>query len=859
MDISKFSGLTSEEVSEKESLGLSNTTLDTKIPSFIEILLRHVFTISNLALIPLLLALLFFNVYRDVIVLTFFILTSALTQTFEEMRVKKRLEGLRDKFKSFANVIREGKLIEITSDKIVKEDLIFATEGETILTDGEILSAEYLQIDESALTGESDYISKKEANSVLSGSFVVTGSVVYKATGLGKQNYLNRLETESTKFENKRSTLEINSTRIVYIFTAIGFLTAALNFIFARINGFQTREILIGITTVMGNATPQMLLIILLVTFIISVAKLANKGILVQKRGSIDELAGIDAICMDKTGTITTNEMIVVDTYLHNLTEEDLKNHFNPIHRKLYGVNKTAKTIFEYLNLDNDSIDKTSRFDQVPFTSDNKYSISEYMKNSVVLGAVTKVKKYLDKSLHNEVTLKISEFEKKGYRVLFGVFLNENIIKDKVSSTTDKYFIFAIEETLNPGIQEVLKTLQKQNIQIKIISGDSLESVRRIVEKIGISSKDIIDLSEFKGKIEDIVDKTIVFTRAVPSDKSKIVNSLKNRGLKVAMIGDGVNDVLSLKKSDVSIAMESGAKVARDVSDIVLLNNDYKKIPEIFYEGDNIIFNIKLTAKTYFARAVTYGVIALFFTFVLGSFVPINPTSTLISSFLGNTLVSYLLTFSRDEIKDQRNFMKDIIFSSIPSGILIGLFTIFIYKSLRNSLDLIQLNTAMILGILGMSMSYTLFLLWKSGKISKNIFLVIGAFLIGMFIGVLQTVLPIWQIENYYDQVFVVVLVALGCILLHFIIRYAGTVSSSKNVERSSFILPTLLFLIAIIFPAREYYAVWPVPLQYFSPIILSIILFIIIMTLIHAIIIDPILENEIKNKSKNKFDYTAG
>ncbi len=850
MEISKYKGLTEKEASERVSLGLSNSSIDTRTPSYLEIFFRHFFAISNLALIPLLIALAFFSVYRDVFVLSFFLITSALTQTIEEVNVKKRLEKLKDRFKSTGKVIRNSELREILSSEIVKDDIVVANEGDTILADGEILGAEFLQIDESALTGESDYITKQEKDEVLSGSFVVTGICIYKVKKIGKNNYLNRLAKESTTFVRKESQLEKNSTKLVYIFTAIGFITASLNFIFARINGYEVKEILIGITTIMGNITPQMLLIILLVTFVVSVAKLANKGILIQKKGAIDELASIDIVCMDKTGTITTNEMNVKEDYFNNISKSELKEFFSPIYKNLYGINKTAKSIFDYLELDDaKELSKKDHFDQVPFTSDKKYSLYEYKNRSVGLGAYSKLKTYIYENHQKEAEKIIESFSSKGYRVIFGFITNHKIINSNKNIKTDNFFVLGINEDLNPGIVNVLKSLKRQNIEVKIISGDSLESVKRVAEKVGISTDNIIDLSQNDRDLSEIIIDTIVFTRAVPSDKNKIVNILKEKGLKVAMIGDGVNDVLGLKNSDVSIAMETGAKVARDVSDIVLLKNDYKKIPEIFYEGDNIIFNVKLTAKLYFSRAVIYGMIALFFTFVIGSFVPINPTSTLISSFLGNTLVSYLLTYSRDEVRDQRSFMKDILLSSVPTGILISIFSIFIYYVNRTSLSQIELNTAIILGVLGMSMSYSLFLLWRSGKFAKNIFLLIGTFLFGMYIGIMQTILPIWRIDNFYDQVLVSTLLGIGCLIIFLIIRLNKSFAKIKNIKVISYIVPLLIFLGGISMPVRTYYAVWPVPFESYFSIFLAIGVFILMMIAVHLLIIDQLMRLDI-NKS---------
>ena len=848
----KIYGLSSNEALTQKSLGLSNTNIDTKNPSYLQIFIRNTFNIINISLTPLLVALFLFGVYRDVFVLVFVILTSAIGETLEEISVKKRLENLKDKFKSTAKVFRDGEIKEIISGDIVQNDLILAEEGDTIIADGEIIDCEYLQIDESSLTGESDYIQKNRDEKVLSGSFVVTGKCIYKVKGIGQENYLNKLSKESTKFEKKQSALERNTTKIVYIFTLIGFASSALNFIVAKINNEEIKNILIGITSIMGNTTPQMLIIILLITFIVSVTKLAEKGILIQKRGAIDDLAGIDVICMDKTGTITTNDMKVVEDFYYNCSKIKLKEFLSSTYKKIYGINKTAKTVFNYLKLKEENFDPKKHFNQVPFTSKQKYSFIEYGSTSVAMGAFSELSHFLKKTDQDLAKSKINEFENKGFRVMFGIITKEKIINNKTRVYTDKFFVLAIEESLNPGIKKILNKLNSQNIKIKIISGDSLRSVQRITQKIGINSDKVIDLSKFNGDINDLVDETIVFARAVPNDKSEIVKAIKKRGLKVSMIGDGVNDILGLKNSDVSIAMESGAKVARDTSDIVLLNNDYRKIPDIFYEGDNIILNIKLTAKIYFAKAIAYSSIAFFFTFFLKSFIPINPTSTLISSFLGSSLVSYLLTFSRQEVDDQRVFMKDIVLSSIPTGLLNGIVIIFIYLANRNTLNNLELNTAMILGILGTGIVYTLFILWNSGKIIKNVFFILLILASGLSTGILMTVLPVWQVVNFYDQIFLILLVGLGTILVHFIIRLSNMMTiNSKQIYKASLLIPSLLFILALIFPSRNYFAVSPIPIASIFTVILGVGIYAILIIAIHKFFINPFMEYDLKGKDK--------
>ena len=830
----KFSGLTSKEVLELTKKGLVNTQVESYSPSNLKIFFNNIFTIINVALFPLLIALLLLGVTREVFSFSAFLVLNTIINTIEEIRVKKRLEELKTHFQINATVIRNEVEQVIKAEDIVGGDLIIGREGDSILTDGEVLKSSYIQIDESALTGESNYIDKKVGDEVFSGSYVVTGEVYYKATKVGKNNFLNELGSRSLKYGEKKSRLESFSQKLILLFTALGIGAGVIHyFVLNNIGSIELKTVLLSVTTIISVAIPQAILVIMVLTYVISVAKLGKLGILVQKKGSIDDLSGIDTICLDKTGTITTNEMKVEDILLESIDKKDLELIFSRVKGKLYGVNRTMETLMDYFNVEGvlDSFDESS-FDQIPFTSKNKFSAFQIKGKTLVLGIQSKLIPFIEDSKHNLINEKIKTIQDNNQRLILGVILDGEFINDIKNDVEIKksssFFVVGIAEDLNPGIEDILNDLKSQGIEVKVISGDSEIYVTSIAKSVNLIDKNgsSVDLSVVKEKdlefYKNIVINNSVFARCTPQDKEGLISALQSFGKKVAMIGDGVNDVLGIKKSDVGISMESGAKVTREVADIVLLKNDYTKIPTIFFEGNNIIFNLKYSTKVFFARTLMIIILGLFFTFI-GQPVPLLPTSALIFTFVGSSAVGYLLTFTRSKVLNQTSEIGNVLRVSTPYGIWMGLSTLFLWFLLKDtSITFEEMNTALTIGLSGILMGYTIYLLFVGGKIPKNWGLIIGGFIFGMVASILQTVAPLTQISGLFEQLIFVVTLIVASFVLYIAFNEISKYSSEVNFIK--YLLPIVIFPVAFFFPVRDYFAVIPLPIQYFPYVFIAII-----------------------------------
>lgn len=826
----KHTGLSSSEVLEKQNLGLGNSVNDSYTPSYFKIIFGNIFNLINIVLTPLLIGLVYFGLYTETLAFVVFLFINTVVSILDQVRAKKTLDKLKEQFQKTVCVIRDGKEKIIPPSEIVIDDLIKAKDGDAVMADGEIIEENYLQIDESMLTGESNYLRKNSGEKLLSGSFIVTGECLYRVEKVGKGNFLNKLGSEALKLKERKSNIQKDADKIItfLVFSAIAF--SGLNAYLSSIGGAENASILLSVTTIIALIIPQTLIFIFTLTFTISTIKLYRTGVLVQKSGSIEDLASINTICLDKTGTITTNDMVVKKYDGFNLELKDLKNFYNGITDKIIGKNKTSNSIFHYL-LNKDEIfseAQNSAIYQVPFTSKTKFSgvYRASLNDSIFLGAPSILFSCINKEFLDEVKDKVSRLEESGYRVLL-LCKFENIklkqeefesISDisQIGASTSKVGIFAIEETLNEGIKDVLDDIRKQNIQIKIISGDSTKSVERILGKVGINANEVADLSlvNSEQELENFALTKTVFTRAKPEDKLKIIDALQKSGMKVAMVGDGINDVLALKKANVSIAMESGASIARDVADMVLLKNDYSKVPKIFFEGENIIFNLKLVTKMFLAKSFFAILFTILFS-LAGKVLPLLPTSTLIFSFLGSSAPGYLIVFTRKSVKETGRFFREVLFSSIPAAISIFICATVFYLFLESrGSDFTETNTSMVILLVSISIGYAIYLIAVARKLS-SVFFAIFIYLLIMIMAGYQTIMPLEENDTVLSKVLVVALMFVGTGIILYTFR--NILLSGKLVAKLALIFLSIIWIpIVLIFPFRDYYSVTRVGFEIF-------------------------------------------
>jgi len=747
----KITGLTKEEVAMQQNAGLSSIPSDFLTPTYFKIIFRNLFNLINIFIFPLLILLAFLGKYKEMTIIGLFALINSLLSIFDEIRIKYKLDNIQVNFIKTITVIREGKEQEISVDKLVLGDIVKLIEGEGVPIDGEILDAKSLQVDESLLTGESNYISKEQGDDLLGGSFIITGECIYKVRK--KDSYINLLNSYTKSFKKDKSNLQLIGDKLTIFFVMAALVLGIITYLSAKALGYSTDMAIISLTAVTALIIPQTLIFLFTFSFSISILKLSNIGVLVQRGSSIETLSNLDVLCFDKTGTITTNEMHVSKIKLWNLDESTIGGYFQYIKDLIFGKNKTFDAIEAYFL--EYKVASLESFSQSPFTSKVKYARNQFFDKrrkkyvQFYYGALNIVENYIEKKLLSEIYSYITNEENQGLRILIGIVHESDVqfdFDDKFR--TNKVFVISIQEELNKGIKKIIDNFKQLGTELKIISGDSYQSVKRIIESTGLSMENAVDLSKSNDSLTELAKTKSIFTRAKPEDKLTIIQTIRQQGKLVGMVGDGVNDVPALKLASVGISMEYGSKIARDVADIVLLKNDFSLIPKILYEAENIIVNLKYMNKLFISKTF-YTIFFILICVVSGLIFPLLPTSILVYGFLSSSLPSYIIALVRRNVKSGKEFLKEIMPSSLISGFLAACASIVIYRILmERNFDFIYINTAIMYGALVFGLFFAMQQAKKTGYL-KRWFEPILCFLIINMISIIPMLISF--LSSYYD------------------------------------------------------------------------------------------------------------
>lgn len=718
------------------------------------IVLRNVFNLINVAIFPLLIVLAGFGRYKDVFVLTSFAVINSLVAIIDEVRVKRRLDRIRLEFAKQLRVKRGKEFVLIPAEDVKPGDHILIQEGELIPHDGKVISAKFAQVDESILTGESNYLVKEKQEQVTGGSLLVTGELVYEIAFTNGQSFINRVTAESQKFQRRQSKLQRIGNQLTIGFIVLSAICGVTAYVSAKHLGADEETAVVALVSVVMLVIPQTLIFLFTFTFSISVLKLSNIGVLVQRGSAIETMSELDVICFDKTGTITNNDLKALDHQDWNIKFEKVATILNAIGKEIFGRNKTLEAVLNYCkSLSGDKSQTWKLVDQSPFTSRNKMASLEVANNDEKLtlhyGAASAIKEFVEPTLWAKVQAYMHEQEQQGRRLLLGVTFDN--AKDK---HTKQVWVIVLKEELNQGIKSVMQKFGELGTAVKIISGDSKVSVKRVLAAAGIlkSGKHelrIIDLSDPEiNNIAALVNDYDVFVRAKPEDKLTIMQTLQGMGQTVAMVGDGVNDVLALKTADLSIAMEHGSQAARDVADVVLLNNNFKLVPQILFEADNIISNLQFMNQLFLGKTI-HTVFFVLGCVLLGVIFPLLPASLLIYSFFGTSLPSYLVAFARRQVGEHLSFWRAVLPFSIISAALMtlaGVIWQLQQRSMNNSV--VDTNAQLVYLFLFMAVWFTLILIWERGYV-RNLILMLLYGLVVCAIAVAASLIPL--VRDYYE------------------------------------------------------------------------------------------------------------
>ena len=658
----KINGLTNREVEEKIALGKVNKINFETSESISTIIKKNIFTYFNVIFMMLAILVTFAGAFRN---LTFLIVVTinVLIGIFQQIRSKMVLDKLSLLDKCKYSIIRDNKETIVYSDELVEGDYVKLSSGNQVPADGVLVDGKIF-VNESLLTGEQDEREKMVNSNLLSGSFVVSGSAIVKLTNVGDESYSSKIMKESKKIKENKTEMIKAIDRIVLVagivIIPIGLLLFGESYF---VNKFSYSESVVRMVSALIGMIPEGLYLLTTVALALSAMRLAEKKVLLHDMKSIESLARTDVLCIDKTGTITTNEMDVIDifdengvSYLDKKKDKkllELANYVNSINDN----NATINALREYLK--NISKQKLNMLKYENFNSKNKYSYIKMSENvTYKLGAP-------DVLLNKDYNHLISKRIINGERII--VF-----VKEENNECAPILFI-SLKNEIRKNAREIIKFFNDREVEIRVISGDNPVTVSSIAKEVGIKNYDLfVDCSLLKTRdeLKNAVDKYKIFGRVSPEQKREIIKLIKENGLKVAMTGDGVNDILAMKEADCSIAMGNGSDAAREAAQVVLLDSDFGNMRNIVYEGRKNINNITRSASLFTYKnifSLLLSIYAIIFTIAY----PLEPNQVSLGSAFTIGIPAFFLTFEENQKKQQNDeFWKNIFLKSLPSAII---------------------------------------------------------------------------------------------------------------------------------------------------------------------------------------------
>lgn len=709
-------GLSSEDVKKRQKKNLVN--YDTSVPtkSIKKILFDNFFTIFNFLNLFLGIIVFMAGSFKNMIFLSVVIINTAIS-TIQEIHSKKVVDRLSVLASSKAHVIRDGKRKEISINEIVIDDVLEFKTGSQIATDSIILNGT-VQVNESFLTGEPDSIEKKEGDVLLSGSYIVSGNCAAKVIHIGEENYTAKISKDAKYVKKVNSEIMTSLNKIIKFLTfAIIPIGIALFIVQLNVENLSFQSAVTKTVAAIIGMIPEGLVLLTSTVLAVSVVRLSKSKVLVQELYCIETLARVDTLCLDKTGTLTEGIMEVKDYIPINDSDTNMKNILSNISKFSEDENSTINAIKDYFK------DITNEFVPVKkyaFSSKTKWSaITFENQGSYIIGAPEFILKNNFKKYENT----INKYTK-DYRVLVLAHSQSKIEKENLPLDTDIIGLLLITDKIRKEAKDTLEYFYKQDVNIKIISGDNPITVSKIAKQVGVKNYDkYIDMSKItdKDNMLDIATNYTVFGRVTPTQKKELVLALKSKGKTVAMTGDGVNDVLALKAADCSIAMQNGSDATKNVAQLVLLDSNFASMPKVVAEGRRTINNIQRSASLFLVKTIYSTILALMFLF-MGEAYPFVPIQLTLISTVTIGIPSFILALEPNNARIRGNFLRNVISKSLPTGITVALNILII--SILNKCNIISNEHYSSLCVIATSMCglILLFTLTKSRKNEDTIF-----------------------------------------------------------------------------------------------------------------------------------------
>lgn len=637
-------GLSSKQVKLRIEQGLTNKETSVPTKTIPRIIRDNIFTLFNFLNFGLALAIFAVGSYKNLLFMGI-VLCNTLISTVQEIRSKLVIDKLSVITSTKAKVVRDGKIVTIDNEDIVLDDIILFKSGNQIVTDAIIMEGE-VSVNESFITGETELITYKEGDMLKSGSFIVVGNCKAKVEHVSLDNYTNVISKDA-KYVKPINSILMNSLNKIIKVISILIIPLGLLLFLNQYNLDKNLELaVINTVAALIGMIPEGLVLLTSTVLAVSVIRLARLNVLVQELYCIEMLARVDTICLDKTGTITDGKMEVIKVI--NLNKKyNLEEVMGNIVNNLEVDNATSEAISNYFK----KYDNYEVIKKIPFSPIYKYSGVEFKEGKFVFGAP----EFLTKKEIREVK------ENQDNRTLLICFNDEPI------------GVIVLKDTIRKNAKKTLDYLAKEGVDIKIISGDSVKTVSKIARDAGLTDIRSIDVSSLNNlELENAILENNIFARVTPLQKKQMVEILQKNKHFVAMTGDGVNDVLALKQADCSITIKNATDAARNVSQLVLLDDDFDSIPSIVREGRRTINNIERSATLFLAKTGYAFFLAVIFMFVNFNY-PFQPIQLTLTNFFTIGVPSFILALEPNNNRIKGNFLINVFSRSLPTSLTIVL------------------------------------------------------------------------------------------------------------------------------------------------------------------------------------------
>lgn len=678
-----INGLNVDEVAERKTKGLVNTVESSVSRSYKDIFIENFLNWFYLVFMVVGILLYLAGDLYSALSATGIIALNIMVSTVQEIRAKRRLDKIAITLRPKVTVIRDGEESEIDQSEIVMDDVIRIVAGDQVLVDGKLLYLRSLEMDEAALTGESSSVRKIEGDLVYSGSYCVTGEALFRVTALGGDTYASNMLVSARKYKRKRTPLQMETSAVTKLLISFAAVLLVLYLVVKLMLGtFTTFLQEVKAAAVILDIVPMALFLLVTLTYMIAALRMADAGVLLQRSNSVESMSHVDTVCMDKTGTITSNRLLFEEAVYLIDEEEGID-----LVRLFVGATGSRNRTIEVLDYKYGS-EKSNLIEEIQFSSERKYSAvrveKDHKETALYLGAWDVFREYVDDPSY--VNRIVKSMAGRGLRT---VVMCKNLgthgfdEEYKITGELIVVSVIAIADELRPDCRETMEVFMENNIDIKVISGDDPDTVNSLFDMAEIpGERKIISGDDFDRLDDDKKTEVVltynIFGRMRPDHKETIVDTLKINNRYVAMVGDGVNDVKAIKSAQVGISLESGSGATRGAADMILVDDKFSALPKALKEGRRTVTGMRDILKIYLTRNFALVTLILF-TMLLLHGVTLQPIQNTAYAMMTVSLTAFLMTVWAEPDVNKDRILPGVIRFTIPTALTIGIFGIIVY------------------------------------------------------------------------------------------------------------------------------------------------------------------------------------